>query len=191
MALWKCTSSPGDGSDAGEHLLADKLDFAPWTAGPRARSHAGWPNFPDGSLQVCKKEWLRRRRANFCLFCWGGGHFISSCPVRASGWAGRIRVSPTTLSPFPHRPLLHARLLLPGVVHTRAILVDSGADVCIIGREMALQLDLGQIPLSLLFPARALNGHYLKTIAYQTGTVLMLLSGNCHGNIQFHILELQ
>lgn len=79
-----------------------------------------------GRTALTPEERLRRRRTNLCLYCGGPGHFISACPVKSQGSpvAGGIRVSPTTLSPQPHRPLLHARLLLPDGAHTLAVLVD-------------------------------------------------------------------
>lgn len=39
-------------------------------------------------------------------------------------------------------------------------------------------------------PARALNGHRLVSITYQTQPVMIILSGNHHEQIQFHILPL-
>ncbi|KAI3354114.1 hypothetical protein L3Q82_018667 [Scortum barcoo] len=66
---------------------------------------------------------------------------------------------------------------------------DSGADVSLIDEELALQLGITQIPLSKAISASALDGHLLGTVTHQTEPVHMLLSGNHHETIQFHILH--
>ena len=99
-------------------------------------------------------------------------------------------MSPTSLvSPRPQRALLQARLLLPDGPHTMATFIDSGADACIIDEELALQLGLGRVPLPQPVPARALDGHILGNVTHQTSPVHLLLSGNHHETIQFHILS--
>lgn len=98
-------------------------------------------------------------------------------------------MSLATLPPQTQRPLFQARLLLPDGSHTLATLIDSGADACIISEELAQQLGLGQIPLPHPVPVRGLDGHRLGTITHQTTQVPMLLSGNHHETIQFHILD--
>ena len=99
-------------------------------------------------------------------------------------------MSPTSLaSPRPQRALLQARLLLPDGPHTMATFIDSGADACIIDEELAHQLGLGRVPLPQPVPARALDGHILGNVTHQTSPVHLLLSGNHHETIQFHILS--
>ena len=98
-------------------------------------------------------------------------------------------MSVTTLPPRTQRLLLQVRLLLPDASHTLASLVDSGADANIIGEDLALQLGLGRVPLPHPVPARALDGHCLGTVMHQTLPVPLLLSGNHHETIQFHILD--
>ncbi|KAI3358252.1 hypothetical protein L3Q82_003250 [Scortum barcoo] len=89
----------------------------------------------------------------------------------------------------PQRPLCHAKLLLHSGSHTLATFIDSGADVSLIDEELALQLGITRIPLSKAISASALDGHLLGTVTHQTEPIHMLLSGNHHETIQFHILH--
>lgn len=99
-------------------------------------------------------------------------------------------MSSTALSPpQSQRPLFQGRLLLPGGPHTLAIFIDSGADACIINEEVVLQLGIKRVPLPHPVPARALDGHILGTVTHQTSPVHLLLSGNHHETVQFHILS--
>ncbi len=91
--------------------------------------------------------------------------------------------------PHPSRPQLHARLLLPGGLRSLAVLIDSGADACIIDEGLVRQLGLQRVPLSGPVSARALDGHVLGTVTHQTTQVPMLLSGNHYELAQFHILN--
>lgn len=70
-------------------------------------------------------------------------------------------MSPTSLSPQPHRPPLQ---VLPDGHHTLTTLIDSVADACIISGEVARELELGRVPLPQLIPACALDGHCLGMI---------------------------
>lgn len=54
---------------------------------------------------------------------------------------------------------------------------------------MAGQLELVQKPLLLPVPARALDRHRLRTVTHQTQPVRMLMSGNQHELLQFHVLN--
>lgn len=92
-------------------------------------------------------------------------------------------MSQPSSSPHPLRALFHARLLLPGGRQELATLIDSGANACIIGGEVARQLRLGRHPL------KALASHCLGVVSHQIRPVAMLLSGNHHKLIQFHILD--
>ncbi|KAF7648310.1 hypothetical protein LDENG_00158670, partial [Lucifuga dentata] len=96
--------------------------------------------------------------------------------------------TPTTPSPGP-RPICHAKLLLPDGAHTIAIFIDSGADVSFIDEELVLQLGIGREPLPRPVPANALDGHRLGTVTHLTSPVQLLLSGNHHETLQFHILQ--
>lgn len=98
-------------------------------------------------------------------------------------------MSSTAESSRSRRPLLRARLLLPGGPHTLVTLIDSGADSCLVSKTVAKQLGLGQVPLSHPIPARALDGHEMGVITHQTAPVSMPLSGNHKETIQFHILN--
>ena len=87
------------------------------------------------------------------------------------------------------RPLCHARLLLAGKSQALAVFIDSGSDVSIIDEELALQLGIQQVQLPQPVPANALDGHLLGTVTHQTTPVHMLMSGNHHETIQFHVLR--
>ncbi len=98
-------------------------------------------------------------------------------------------MSPTSELSLKKRPLCHGRLLLPGGSHTLAVFIDSGADVSIINEELAWQLEIERVPLPQPVPANALDGHLLGTVTHQTIPVQMLLSGNHHKTITFHVLD--
>lgn len=95
---------------------------------------------------------------------------------------------PSKLSPIK-RPICRCRLLVPGGSHTLAVFIDSGADVSIINSELARQLGIERVPLPQPVPANALDGHALGMVTHQTVPVQMLLSGNHHESISFHILD--
>ena len=86
------------------------------------------------------------------------------------------------------RPLFQVKLLLPGGAHTLPTFIDSGADANIMTESLALQLGLERIPLDTPIPAKALDGHLLGTVTHQTSPAHMLLSGNHHETIRFHLL---
>ncbi|KAJ3595040.1 hypothetical protein NHX12_004345 [Muraenolepis orangiensis] len=73
--------------------------------------------------------------------------------------------------------------------HTMATFIDSGADVNIIDKNLTLQMGIAHVPLPCPVPANALDGHLLGTISQQTTPVRMLISGNHHETLQFHILQ--
>lgn len=86
------------------------------------------------------------------------------------------------------RPLFQVKLLLSDNSHTLATFIDSGSDGNIMDEGLAMQLGLERIPLTPPIPARALDGHLLGTVTHQTSPVHMLISGNHHETIQFHLL---
>lgn len=94
---------------------------------------------------------------------------------------GELLVSRTSeLSPN-QRPLCHDRLLLAEGSHTLGTFIDSGSDVSLINKDLAQQLGL--------VPTSAFDGHLQGTVTHQTVPVHMLLSGNYHEIIPFHILQ--
>lgn len=103
---------------------------------------------------------------------------------------GEIRVSSTCLQPPPMRkPMLQIRLLLTDTIHTLTALIDSGAEANIMDVDLAQQLDIRRHQLSPPVPAQALDGHLLGTVTHISAPVTMLLSGNHHESIQFHLLR--
>jgi len=55
--------------------------------------------------------------------------------------------------------------------------------------ELAHQLGIGCVRLPSPVSASALDGHLLGKVTHQTTPVHVLLSGNHHETIQFHILQ--
>lgn len=103
--------------------------------------------------------------------------------------AEELLVSRTSELSSTRRPLCHARLLLSDGSHTLATFIDSGCDVSLLDKELARQLGISCVPLPEPVPATALDSHLLGTVTHQTVPVRMLLSGNQHETIQFHILQ--
>ncbi|KAK5933649.1 hypothetical protein CgunFtcFv8_014112 [Champsocephalus gunnari] len=97
---------------------------------------------------------------------------------------GNILVSQTPGFVPAQRPLSHARLLLPDGSQALAVFIDSGSD-----EKLMLQLGIDRVLWSRPVPANALDGHLLGTVTHQTVPVHMLLSGNHHETIQFHVLR--
>ena len=85
--------------------------------------------------------------------------------------------------------LCQVRLLPPQGSQTLATLIDSGSDANIIDNDLACQLGVSRIRLSVPVPANALDGRLLGTVTHQMVPIHMLLSGNHHETIQFHILS--
>ncbi|TKS65266.1 Retrotransposon-like protein 1 [Collichthys lucidus] len=87
------------------------------------------------------------------------------------------------------KPGLTSSKACTGGSHSLAVFIDSGANVSIINEELAQQLEIERVPLPQPVPANALDGHLLGTVTHQTVPVQMLLSGNHHETIMFHILD--
>ena len=116
-------------------------------------------------------------------------HSPVSLPTPLKQEVGSMLVSHTSnLSP-DSRPLCQARLLLSEGSHTLAVFIDSGSDINIIDEELARQLNIQRVPLPHPSPACALNGQLVGTVTHQTTPLRLLLSGNHHETIQFHILK--
>lgn len=86
------------------------------------------------------------------------------------------------------KPLLQDHLRLSDSTHILAALVDSGAEANIMDIELAHQLGLESHHLPSPVPAQALDGHLLGTVTGLTAPVSMMLLGNHHEMIQFHLL---
>uniref|UniRef100_A0A674PJ94 Uncharacterized protein n=1 Tax=Takifugu rubripes TaxID=31033 RepID=A0A674PJ94_TAKRU len=143
-----------------------------------------------GRTSLTPAERERRRQGNLCLYCGQAGHFVSHCPVKGEGSAvdrGGLLSRTQDSAPCP-RPLFHVWLLLAGGSHTLATFIDSGA-VSLIDEELTVQLGIDRVPLPHSVPASALDGHLLGTVTHQTTPIHMLLSGNHHETIQFHVLK--
>lgn len=89
----------------------------------------------------------------------------------------------------PTRPLIHAKLLPSIGPQTISVLIDSGADASFIDSGLATQLNLSREPLPKPVPARALDGHLLGIVTHQTSSVGLLMSGNHHETLRFHIIN--
>lgn len=80
-------------------------------------------------------------------------------------------------------------LLLLQISQVLSTFIDSGADTNIFDEGLARQLGIGLQPLPCPVPAQALDGHLLGTVTHQTVRVHLLMSGNHHETIQFHVLS--
>ena len=95
----------------------------------------------------------------------------------------------TTQPSTSRKPLFQVRLLLSETIHTLIALVDSGAEANIMDIELARQLGLESQRLPCPVPARALDGHLLGQVTSVTTPISMMLSGNHHETIRFHLLR--
>ena len=98
-------------------------------------------------------------------------------------------VSHTSSSSPSSRSLCQVRLLLPEGSQTLATLIDSGSDANIMDSNLAQQLGVGRIPLPAPVSTNALDGRLLGTVTHMTAPIRMLISGNHHETLQFHILH--
>ena len=110
--------------------------------------------------------------------------------VKGAGSPGRkeFLVSHSSSSSSSPRSLCQVRLLLPEGSQTLATLIDSGSDANIMDSNLARQLGVGQIPLPAPVSTNALDGRLLGTVTHLTAPIRMLISGNHHETLQFHIL---
>ena len=81
---------------------------------------------------------------------------------------------------FPYTTLFRSQTL--------ATLIDSGSDSNIMDSNLAQQLGVGRIPLPAPVSTNALDGRLLGTVTHMTAPIRMLISGNHHETLQFHIL---
>ncbi|TWW62375.1 hypothetical protein D4764_04G0010220 [Takifugu flavidus] len=187
----------------GSRPIADyAIDFPPYIKD--ALVSFDLPPSLDGLIELTSRL-DRRIQARRRELRQGGAEYRSSARLRgspaesASGGAkpmrgglsskrGRNAEPDSRLQP-PARPLFHVRLLLAGGSHTLATFIDSGADVSLIDKELSIQLGMDRVPLPHSVPASALDGHLLGTVTHQTTPIHMLLSGNHHETIQFHVLK--
>ncbi|TWW59253.1 Retrotransposon-derived protein PEG10 [Takifugu flavidus] len=179
--------------EGAEHRSSARLRGSPATPNHLTEpSSGGAEPVQLGRTSPTPEERERRCQGNLCLYCGQAGHFVSRCPVKGEGSTvnGGVLLSRTQDSAPCPRPLFHCfRLLLAGGSHTLTTFIDSGADVSLIDEELAVQLGIDQVPLLHSVPASALDGHLLGTITHQTTPIHMLLSGNHHETIHFHILK--
>uniref|UniRef100_A0A8D3E617 Retrotransposon-derived protein PEG10 n=1 Tax=Scophthalmus maximus TaxID=52904 RepID=A0A8D3E617_SCOMX len=102
----------------------------------------------------------------------------------------KVLVSHTSIKTFQEkRPLFHIKLFLPEGSHALSTFIDSGADASIMDEGLVQQLGIDRVPLPRPVAVHALDGHLLGTVTHQTAPIHMLLSGNHHETVQFHILS--
>lgn len=120
------------------------------------------------------------------VLLWGGRSLQVHLSSKSQGSpvVGEILVSPTIV---PSQ--LQTQLPLPDGSRSLLTLLYSSADACFIDEGLVQQLGLERFPLLLPVPAMALVRHILGTVMQQTLWVPMLLSGNHHQEIQFHMLK--
>ena len=98
-------------------------------------------------------------------------------------------MSPISHSSSISRPRFLARLVLPLGTQTLPVLIDSGCDASLIDDQTACKLGIKRVPLPRPVKARALDGQLFATVTHKTEPVRLLLSGNHHETIQFHIFH--
>ncbi|TWW75360.1 hypothetical protein D4764_13G0000220 [Takifugu flavidus] len=145
-----------------------------------------------GRTRLTPEERQRRQMGNLSMYCRQVWTFYLSLSVKrqSSPVNEEVLVSHVGVKSSSQikRPVFLAKLLLADDSHTLATFIDSGSDGNIMDKGLAMQLGLERIPLNPPIPARALDGHLLGTVAHQTAPVHMLISGNHHETIQFHLL---
>lgn len=145
-----------------------------------------------GHTSLTPEERERPRRRNLWLSCGWLGHFLADWTLkRGSSSVGEellVSTSPSKTSSFLNRPRCLVKLLFPGTSQVLSPLIDSGADADFIDEGLARRMRINRVPLPEPVPARALNGHLLGMVTHQTEPVKLLMSGNHHETIQFHLL---
>uniref|UniRef100_A0A8D3DWB3 CCHC-type domain-containing protein n=1 Tax=Scophthalmus maximus TaxID=52904 RepID=A0A8D3DWB3_SCOMX len=143
-----------------------------------------------GRSSLTPQEREHRMQSKLCMYCGRPGHFVSRCPVKARGSSvGRkLLVSHASIKTFQEkRPLFHIKLFLPEGSDALSTFIDSGADASIMDEGLVQQLGINRVPLPRPVAVHTLDGHLLGTD--QTAPIHMLLSGNHHETVQFHILS--
>ena len=97
--------------------------------------------------------------------------------------------APSVPVPLSSRPLLDATLLFLGRSLPVSVLVDSGADENFIDAGFASQVGIifEQLPSPL--NANALDGRHLALITHRTKPLELIVSGNHHETLQFHVIR--
>ena len=155
------------------------------SSSPSASQPAGDPEpMQLGRTRLSLRERERRFRNQLCMYCGKDGHFKSLCPEKEG-----FLVSPISHSPSPSRPTLQARLILPQGSQSLSVLIDSGSDASLIDDETVRRLGISRIPLPKPVSVKALDGRFIGNVTHKTEPLRLLLSGNHHETLQFHIFH--
>lgn len=103
----------------------------------------------------------------------------------------QVQVSTSSFkTPFVFNfPLFLGKLLLPETSQVLSPVIDSGADANLIDKELVRQLHINRVSLHKSVLAGSLDGHLLGIVRHQMKPVILLMSGNNHETIQYHILS--
>lgn len=113
---------------------------------------------------------------------------MSSTRTSSSVEGGLLMSLSSTPSPVK-RPQFQACLWLKNGSHTLATLIDSGSDISLLDEKLALQVGIECVPLLMSVPASALDVRLLGCITHETVPVHLILAGDHHETIQFHVLR--
>ena len=126
--------------------------------------------------------------SNCCLYCGGARHFIANCTIRKplSLVATSTMVSQTgsSLIPITRTPIF-VLVLRGDQSKSLRVLIDSGAEECLMDSAIASELCIPTQPLSVPMDARALDGHSIGEVNHSTVSVQLRVSGNHSETIQF------
>lgn len=124
-----------------------------------------------GRARLSVGERSRRMNNNCCLYCGGAGHFIATCPIRKPlslvGTITMVSQTGCSLIPITRTPLF-ALVLWGDQSKSLRVLIDSGADECLMDATIASELGIPTQPLSVLMDARALDGRSIGDVTHST-----------------------
>ena len=109
-----------------------------------------------------------------CLYCGGKGHLIRTDIPSPSLITNSL--FPVSLAWGLENP-------------TVGVLLDSGADECLIDATLTRQAGIPLETLETTVSAQALDGHLLGKISHRTVSVTLTISGNHVDNVQFFVLH--
>ena len=147
-----------------------------------------------GRARITPQERLRRiRRRTLCLLCSlrsFRGHMPPAPKRGCSPVKVGILVSKAVSSSTPQtRKPLEATLLLNQQSLSLPALVDSGADESFLDAQLVASAGISTQPLTAPLNARGLNGKLLARVTHVTEPLHLVLSGNHHEMIQFHVMS--
>ncbi|KAJ8332896.1 hypothetical protein SKAU_G00417920 [Synaphobranchus kaupii] len=144
-------------------------------------------------VKISPEERRRRRETGACFYCGKLGHSQAQCTARSRRSESSVEVRSSThqekISKSDTRPNLIATIMLPEREVQVSVLIDSGADANLIDEVMVRDLDIPTLPLPHTENARSLDGKIFYKMTHITEPIQLIISGNHHEFIQFHIIH--